>query len=143
MKGRNSFSKDNIKMETEQAEFSDWEKIDLRVAQIKKVEEIEGSDKLLKLTLDVGELGEGKSEISLHSSSEKKPNERIICAGIKDFYTESELVGRKIVYFSNLKPRKLRGVESQGMLLAASNSEHSEVVLLAPESDIENGARIG
>jgi methionine--tRNA ligase beta chain len=108
------------------AEFSDWEKIDLRVAQIKKVEEIEGSDKLLKLTLDVGELGK-----------------RIICAGIKDFYTEAELVGRKIVYFSNLKPRKLRGVESQGMLLAASNSEHSEVVLLAPESDIQNGAKIG
>lgn len=109
-----------------EAEFSDWEKIDLRVAQVKKVEYIEGSDKLLKLTLDVGELGE-----------------RTICAGIKDFYTEAELLGRKIVYFSNLKPRKLRGVESQGMLLAASNDEHSEVVLLAPESDIANGSRIG
>ena len=108
------------------AEFSDWEKIDLRVAQIKAVEEIEKSDKLLKLTLDVGEL-----------------DERTICAGIKDFYTEAELLGRKIIYFANLKSRKLRGVESQGMLLAASNSDHSKVVLLSPESDIENGARIG
>jgi methionine--tRNA ligase beta chain len=108
------------------AEFSDWEKIDLRVAQIKAVEEIEGSDKLLKLTIDVGELGE-----------------RIICAGIKDFYTEAELIGKKIIYFSNLKPRKLRGVESKGMLLAASNSEHSQVVLISPEADIENGVRIG
>jgi len=108
------------------AEFSDWEKIDLRVAQIKEVEEIEGADKLWKLTIDVGELGI-----------------RTICAGIKHFYTESELIGKKIIYFSNLKPRKLKGIESQGMLLAASNSEHSEVVLISPEADIENGARIG
>jgi methionine--tRNA ligase beta chain len=98
----------------------------LRIAQIKEVEEIESSDKLLKLKIDAGELGE-----------------RTICAGIKDFYTEAELLGKKIVYFSNLKPRKLRGIESQGMLLAASNKEHSEVILIAPESDIPNGAKIG
>jgi methionine--tRNA ligase beta chain len=108
------------------AEFSDWEKIDLRVAEIKDVEEIENADKLWKLTLDVGELGE-----------------RTICAGIKQFYTKKELIGKKIIYFSNLKPRKLKGIESQGMLLAASNEEHSKVVLIAPEKDIENGSRIG
>ena len=108
------------------AEFSDWEKIDLRVAEIKEVEEIENADKLWKLKLDVGELGE-----------------RTICAGIKAFYSKKELISKKIIYFSNLKSRKLKGIESQGMLLAASNSEHSKVVLLAPESDIENGARIG
>jgi len=108
------------------AEFSDWEKIDLRVAQIKEIEEIEGADKLFKLKLDVGELGE-----------------RTICAGIKQFYSKKELINKKIIYFSNLKPRKLKGIESQGMLLAASNEEHSEVVLISPEADIENGARIG
>lgn len=108
------------------AEFSDWEKVDLRVAQIKEVEEIEGADKLWKLTIDVGDLGE-----------------RTICAGIKEFYSKKELINRKIIYFSNLKPRKLKGIESQGMLLAASNPEHSEVVLIAPEKDIENGAKIG
>jgi len=108
------------------AEFSDWEKIDLRVAEIKEVEEIEGADKLWKLKIDVGELGE-----------------RTICAGIKNFYSKENLVGKKIIYFSNLKPRKLKGVESQGMLLAASNEEHSEVVLISPESEIANGTRIG
>ncbi len=108
------------------AEFSDWEKIDLRVAEIINVEDIENADKLWKLTLNVGELGE-----------------RTICAGIKEFYPKKELVGKKIIYFSNLKPRKLKGIESQGMLLAASNAEHSEVVLISPEKDIDAGSRIG
>lgn len=108
------------------AEFSDWEKLDLRVAQIKKVEDIEGADKLFKLTLDVGELGK-----------------RTICAGIKEHYFKDELKDRKIIYFSNLKPRKLRGIESQGMLLAASNPEHTKVILLGLDKDIENGSIVG
>ena len=114
------------------AEFSDWEKLDLRVAEVIKVEDIKDADKLYKLTLDVGELGE-----------------RIICAGIKQYYSKEELIGRKIVYFFNLKPRKMKGVESQGMLLAASTEDHSEVVLISPDTlkgtskDIKNGVRIG
>ena len=111
-------------------EFTDWEKLDLRVAEIKEVEEIEGADKLYKLILDVGKIGE-----------------RIICAGIKEFYSKEDLKGKKIIYFSNLKPRRLRGIESQGMLLAAStfseDGKEKEVVLLAPEKEIENGSRIG
>ncbi len=107
-------------------EFPDWEKIDLRVAQIKNVEEISGADKLFKLTLDVGEIGE-----------------RTICAGIKEFYKKEELENKKIIYLSNLKPRVLRGIESQGMLLAASTENHSKVVLISPEKEIENGCRIG
>lgn len=109
-----------------EVEFSDWEKLDLRVAEIKKVEEIKGADKLYKLTLDVGELGK-----------------RIICAGIKQYYSIDELKGKKIIYFSNLKPRILKGIESQGMLLAASTEGYEKVVLISPEKDIENGNRIG
>lgn len=107
-------------------EFPDWEKIDLRVAKIEKVESIEGADKLWKLSLDVGELGK-----------------RTICAGLKQYYSDKELKGKKIIYFSNLKPRLMKGVESQGMLLAASTEGHSKVVLISPEKDIDNGARIG
>lgn len=107
-------------------EFSDWEKLDLRVAEIKNIEEIEGADKLYKLTLDVGELGE-----------------RTICAGIKEFYSKDELIGKKIIYFANLAPRKMRGIESQGMLLAAGSKETNICVLISPEKDIENGSRIG
>jgi methionyl-tRNA synthetase len=106
--------------------FSDWEKLDLRVAQIKKVEDIEGADKLYKLTIDVGDLGE-----------------RVICAGIKQFYTKDKLKNKKIIYFSNLVPRVMRGIESQGMLLAASNEDHSKVALIFPDEGAEPGMRIG
>ncbi|MEA3413959.1 MAG: methionine--tRNA ligase [Nanoarchaeota archaeon] len=106
--------------------FEDWSKLDLRVAEIKKAEEIEGADKLYKFTLDVGELGE-----------------RIICAGIKEYYSKKDLVGKKIIYFSNLKPRKMRGIESQGMLLAASTEDHKKVILISPEGEINNGAKVG
>jgi methionyl-tRNA synthetase len=106
-------------------EFSDWEKIDLRVAEILDAEEIEGADKLYKLSLDLGELGE-----------------RTVCAGIKKYYDKDELIGKKIIVFSNLAPRKLKGIESQGMILAAVNREEDKVVLLTPEKDIENGMKV-
>jgi methionyl-tRNA synthetase len=113
-------------MTMKEAIFEDFEKLDLRVAEIKKVEEIEGADKLYKLTLDVGELGE-----------------RIICAGIKEYYKKEKLINKKIIYFSNLKSRKMRGIESQGMLLAASTDDHKEVILIGPETEIANGSRVG
>jgi len=107
-------------------DFKDWEKLDLRVAQIKKVEEIEGADKLWKLTLDVGE------EIG----------ERIVCAGLKQYYSQEKLEGKKIILFVNLAPRKMRGIESQGMILAAVSEDESKVFLLTPEKDIEVGSRV-
>ncbi len=105
--------------------FEDWQKIDLRVAEILEVEEIEGADKLFKLKIDVGELGE-----------------RIICAGIKPYYPKEELVGKKIILLANLAPRKLRGIESQGMLLAAGNPADNVCVLISPEKEISNGTKI-
>ncbi len=110
----------------ETIEYPDFEKLDLRVAQIKKIEKIEGADKLYKLTLDVGELGE-----------------RIICAGIKQNYSEEELENKQIIIVANLASRKLRGIESHGMLLAASNEDHSKIILLNPEKEIENGSLVG
>ncbi len=109
-----------------EVEFSDWEKLDLRVAEIKEVEDIEGADKLYKLKITLGELGE-----------------RVICAGIKEHYTKKSLIGKKIIYFSNLKPRLMRGVESQGMLLAASSEDHKIVKLIFPDKGAEAGMRIG
>lgn len=106
--------------------FEDWSKLDLRVAQIKEVHDIEGADKLYKLIIDVGEIGQ-----------------RVICSGLKDYYSKEDLVSKKIIYFYNLKPRVMRGLTSQGMLLAASNKDDSKVILIVPEKDIENGTRIG
>ena len=107
------------------AQFSDWGKLDLRVAQIKEVEDIEGADKLYKLTLDVGEIGK-----------------RVICAGLKEYYSKEELENKKIIIIANLAPRKMRGIESQGMLLAATSENHEKVILLSPEKDIETGSKV-
>lgn len=109
----------------ETIEFTDFEKLDLRVAEIKNVEDIEGADKLYKLEINLG-------------------NEaRTICAGIKKFYSHEELKGKKIIVLTNLKPRKLKGIESQGMLLAASNKDHTKLSLISPDIDIEVGSIVG
>ena len=106
-------------------EFDDFEKIDLRVAKIEKVEDIEGADKLYKLEVNLGD------EV------------RTICAGIKEFYSHEELKDKRIIVLTNLEPRKLRGIESQGMLLAASNKDHTKVSLISPDQDIEIGSVVG
>jgi len=107
-------------------EFADWMKLDLRVGEIVSVEEIAGADKLYKMEIDVGE------EIG----------KRTVCAGLKPYFSEEELLNKKIILFVNLAPRKMRGIESQGMLLAAVNDEETKVVLITPEKDIELGAKI-
>ncbi len=105
--------------------FDDFEKMDLRVAEIRKVENIDGADKLYKLEINLGD------EV------------RIICAGIKEFYSHDEIKGKKIIVLTNLKPRKLRGIESKGMLLAASNKDHTKISLISPDQDIEVGSVVG
>jgi len=103
--------------------FDDFIKIDLRVAEIKACEDIEGANKLYKMTVEMGE-------------------ERLIVAGIKQYYAKEELIGKKIAVVANLEPRKLRGIMSHGMLLAASNEDKSSVVLLILDKAIPNGSKI-
>ena len=103
--------------------FDDFVKVDLKVAEIKACEGIEGADKLYKLTIDMGE-------------------ERTIAAGIKQYYSKEELIGKKIAVVANLEPRKLRGIMSHGMLLAASSDDRSSIVLLTLDKDIPNGSKI-
>lgn len=108
----------------ENINYEEFKKIDLRVAEILSAERVEGSEKLLKLEVSLGE------------------EKRQIIAGIGKQYTSEELVGRQIIIVANLEPRKLMGLESQGMLLAASTEEMGPILLtiLRP---IDNGARIG
>ena len=109
-----------------QIEFKEWEKIELRVGQITKVEDIKDADKLYKLTISLG----------------KSLGHRTVCAGLKKFYSKEELEGKKIIIFVNLAPRMMKGIESQGMLLAAVNEDESKVILISPEKDIEVGSKI-
>jgi methionine--tRNA ligase beta chain len=103
--------------------FEEFGKIELRVATIKSVELHPKADKLLVLKVDLGN------------------EERQLVAGIKQHYTAEELVGKKIIVVSNLEPAKLRGIESQGMLLAAEDSE-GVVSLLTVDREINNGALV-
>ncbi len=102
--------------------IQDFSEIDLRVAEIKTVEEHPDADKLLVLKIDAGD------------------GEKQLVAGIKNHYSAEELVGRKIIVVNNLAPAVLRGVESQGMLLAAKDDD--QVVLLTPEKDVKPGSRV-
>ncbi|MEM1329651.1 MAG: methionine--tRNA ligase subunit beta [Planctomycetota bacterium] len=108
-------------------EFTDFARVDLRVATITSAEDHPNADRLFKLQLDDGS-GEPRQ----------------ICAGIKGHYEASDLVGKQIVIVANLAPRNLRGEESRGMLLAGSSGEKGEadraVVLLSPMSPLPNGA---
>lgn len=103
--------------------LADFQKFDLRIGGIETVEEMVGFDKLYKIEVDFG-----------------KEKRRNLIAGIKPWYSADELVGRKIVVVLNLKPKKMGGVISEGMLLAADVD--GRAVLVVPEKDVEAGAII-
>ncbi|MBV9926883.1 MAG: methionine--tRNA ligase [Acidobacteria bacterium] len=105
--------------------IDDFVKVELRVGQVLTAERVPKSDKLLRFTVDVGEA-----------------EPRQILAGIAEHYEPEAMVGRKLVIVANLKPRKLRGFESQGMVLAASVGEEGRPVLATFTEDVPNGARL-
>lgn len=106
-------------------DISDFAKVELRVGEVLTAERIPKSDKLLLMSVDVGE---------------KTP--RTILAGIAEHYEPEAMVGRKIAIVANLKPRKMRGHESQGMLLAASVGENDKPVIATFAEDVPNGAKL-
>ena len=108
----------------ENISFADFQKMDLRVAEIKTAELVEGADKLYKLSVDLG--GE----------------ERTLIAGIKMFYSVEELPGKKVVMLANLEPKTIRGVESHGMVLCAHTEDRSQLVCSALDKDIPAGSKV-
>ena len=106
-------------------EIDDFAKVDLRVGQVLSAERIPKADKLLLLKVDL---------------AEEQP--RQVLAGIAQYYEPEKLIGRKVVVVANLKPRKLRGLESQGMVVAASYGEEGRPVLATFTEDVPNGARL-
>jgi tRNA-binding protein len=102
--------------------IDEFRKVELIVATIKSAEPHPNADKLMLLQVDLG------------------TEQRQICAGIRNHYTPEELVGRQIVVVANLETATLRGLESQGMLLAAS--DEGRVVILSPEKTVQPGAKV-
>lgn len=109
-----------------QITIEDFLKLDLRVATVRDCQPHPNADKLLVLQLDDG-----------------TPEGRQICAGLRGIYEPEQLVGRQIVIVANLAPRKMRGEISQGMLLAASSPDRSEVVIVSPTAPILTGSSVG
>ena len=106
-------------------EIGDFAKVELRVGQVLTAERVPKSDKLLLMSIDIGE---------------EKP--RQVLAGIAEYYEADKMIGRKVVVVANLKPRKLRGYESQGMVVAASYGEEGKPVIATFTEDVPNGARL-
>jgi methionyl-tRNA synthetase len=102
-------------------DVEDFKKLDIRIGEIREVEEIEGSNKLYVLKVDVGE--------------------RLlrVVAGIKKHYSKEELLGKKVAVIVNLKKREIRGVVSEGMVIAADDGKN--LALLTVDRDIEKGAK--
>jgi methionyl-tRNA synthetase len=108
--------------EKELVSYEEFKKLDIRVALVENVEKVPKADKLYKLSVDLG--------------TEK----RTLVAGLAEHYKADNLKGKKIIVLTNLEPRKLRGILSQGMLLAAVEGEN--VSILVPDKDLPPGARI-
>ncbi len=107
----------------EKIKFSDWQKLNLVVGRIICVENIEDAKNLYKISINLG----------------KKFGEKTLVAGLKQYYNTEELMGRQCVVLTNLEPRKIRGIESEGMLLAVVSEDETKVNLLQPDKKVEEG----
>lgn len=106
-------------------EFDDFEKLELKVGTILEAEKVENADKLLKFVVDFG--------------TEK----RVIVSGVAKHYEACYMIGKQIVAVLNLKPRKIKGIESQGMILYAYNQDETEFCFVSPEKQVSSGAEVG
>ncbi len=106
-------------------EFNEFKKANLIVAKVLEAEKVEKADRLLKLQLDTGK------------------DKRTIVAGIAMFYKPEEIIGKNIIIVENLKPAKIRGIESKGMLLAATNKDKSKLKVIFVDSEMSPGDNVG
>ena len=102
--------------------IDEFRKVELKVATIKGAEPHPNADRLMVLQVDLGD------------------EQRQICAGIRNYYAPEDLIGKQIVFVANLETAKLRGMESQGMLLAASDD--GRVIILTPEKSVQPGSKV-
>jgi methionyl-tRNA synthetase len=112
-----------IKLAMDQIKYDDFAKVEFLVGEIKEAVEVDGSEKLLKLQVDFGE-----------------ENLRTVFSGIKKWYSPTDLVGKKTVFVTNIKPRKIMGEESQAMIFAAENEENISVLFL--DKDLPVGSKV-
>lgn len=104
--------------------FQDFQKLDLRIGRIISCEDVPGADKLYKLEVDIGK------------------ETRTLIAGLKPYLNTDDIAGKKVLMLVNLAPRKIRGIESHGMILAAVVGDIDDVVLITPDKDVPPGTTV-
>ena len=104
--------------------YDDFDKLDLRVGKILTAEKVENADKLLKFTVKLGD------------------EERTIISGVYPYYSPEYLVNKNVVVVVNLKPRKIKGIESRGMILYAEDEKNDKLLFVTPEKDIDSGSEV-
>lgn len=124
-KQNNKKTNPNAKPMKDEITFDDFTKIDLRTATITEAEKVEKADKLLKLTVDTG------------------VDVRTVVSGIAESFTPEEVIGKQVMILLNLVPRKIRGIESQGMLLLTTKPDGKLSFVTPDDSNVENGIEIG
>lgn len=109
--------------------YEDFQKLDIRIGTILEAEPVPETTKLLKLVVDLGP-----------SNSSEQPELRTLIAGIAETYQSENIIGRQIPILANLEPRTIKGIESNGMILAAD--ANGMAVLMHPDKNIDNGSKI-
>lgn len=106
----------------EEISFEDWSKLDIRIGKVLKAEKVEGTDKLMRLEIDIGD------------------EKRQVVAGIADVYKIKEIIGKEIPILVNLEAKNIKGVESKGMVLAVD--VNGKPILLCPEKEVPVGSKV-
>lgn len=132
--------------ETTQISYDDFAKLDIRIGTVLAAEAVPETDKLLKCTVDFGlkpsaQRADGSAEHSPAANGLGERDIRTIVSGIRAWKQPEDIVGTQLPYVVNLAPRIIKGIESQGMLLAGSVGENG-LVLLRPEEKVPSGTRL-
>lgn len=118
--------------------YEEFKKMDIRFGTIREIEPVPDTDKLLRCQIDFGEtveVGEGEEKTT-------EPKLRQIVSGIREFFPDYEkLIGKQVLYIINLEPRKIKGFESQGMLMAVDGKD-GVPVFITPDVEVEPGSRV-
>ncbi len=108
----------------EHISIDEFKKVEARIGKVRAAEAVEGSEKLIKLSLDFGDA-----------------EPRQILSGIRQWYTPESLVGKQLLFVTNLAPRSMMGLESNGMLMAVDGADGASVFLV-PETEVPNGSKV-
>lgn len=121
--------------------YEDFQKLEIRIGKVVSCEKVENADKLLKLEVDFGS-AEQNSELKENKESSNGTDRTIrqVVSGIAEYYKPEDLIGKEFPFLFNLEPRTIRGLESQGMILAVDNG--SQIALLSPDKEVEPGSKV-